>query len=1158
MRAPPRISQKDITMPYIRRLAAALKRSNEISRKDSTRMMRAGLTALLFWGVVIASFLVTPLPSVARELSLLVPGGTSMSDDSTSAPPTSGDSTTRYEPTRSASETSPLSTVKSSAVATPPPPPPPILFASGGYYVTQFGAGSHDGSLGNEWSVDEYNANPRPTAGDTVHFSGTITTTVRVATSGSSGNRLTLDMRGATLSTATEEPRIKLNGQNHVNIYGGTFAPASGGILIWSGDIPADNVTISGWTYTGNTDSVSAFAVVPQVTNCVIENNWADNISNFVVAYRSTTHHLTVRNNYARTSTNTTAQVDILFIADADTVMIEGNQLIMRAPGNYVTSHNDVIQTFQSLAMPSAPPSNWTIRYNWVEMNVPSGDGSVSWIMAEDLDQSVKIYGNVFLGQDSNATLGVNFDGTKSSVVVYFYNNTIIRKGYAPASGIRFLAPGTVHSRNNVVMSDMLNFDMTWTMNEGSDWNRNFFYNVYGPACSAQVTGANGSCGTNPQLRDFANNDFSLAATSPLIGAGDYTIGTEYNRGIAPAATWPNPALVERTTSWDAGAFVYNANAPVPPPPPPPVEEPAPIPAPVEPPPPAPVEEPAPAPDPVDSVPPEILSISVSNGTPSGVTIGWRTEGISTWVEYGTTGSTPGIAHADFKADGVYSVYLTGLAMNTTYYYRIRSVDQFGNGAVSGDKTFTTGFSLSNLGAVSTATDGLGAMVTGYARAAVTAGAAPSGLLIFTRRQGDLLVDEFAVPASPLMTSGRTLLEVSADGSVNTAISIANPNAEDAIINIEVRNSEGRMLRFGSLTVAGTNRACNIDGICTQLSRLLDEYPFSIGRGVEGTLTFTSTVPIAVSAYRVLRNERTPSDVLTTNQPIADLAVTAVDEAQVIPHRVMGNGVKTTLVLMNTTGRRIKGTVKFLDPSGAPVVVNNSSSSNAFSYSIAQNGSEKIELGDESDLGQLGSIWVVPFNNDPAPTAFAVFSYKPGSYTLSEGITPVTMGTAFRMYAEVEPSTRLSTTVAVANASSIAGLVTFSLTDLQGTFLASETRELAPSSTLVASIDSLLPSLAGRSFKGILRITTSLPNLAVAGFRERFNTRQPDPDYLFTSITPLRETGDPLQELVFSQLANGDGLTTQIILYSGTAGQTSEGTLRFMRQDGTPLPLDIR
>ena len=125
MRAPPRISQKDITMPYIRRLAAALKRSNEISRKDSTRMMRAGLTALLFWGVVIASFLVTPLPSVARELSLLVPGGTSMSDDSTSAPPTSGVSTTRYEPTRSAAgvsvaahpaETSRRSTVNSNAV----------------------------------------------------------------------------------------------------------------------------------------------------------------------------------------------------------------------------------------------------------------------------------------------------------------------------------------------------------------------------------------------------------------------------------------------------------------------------------------------------------------------------------------------------------------------------------------------------------------------------------------------------------------------------------------------------------------------------------------------------------------------------------------------------------------------------------------------------------------------------------------------------------------------------------------------------------------------------------------------------------------------------------------------------------------------------------
>jgi hypothetical protein len=46
--------------------------------------------------------------------------------------------------------------------------------------------------------------------------------------------------------------------------------------------------------------------------------------------------------------------------------------------------------------------------------------------------------------------------------------------------------------------------------------------------------------------------------------------------------------------------------------------------------------------------------------------------------------------------------------------------------------------------------------------------------------------------------------------------------------------------------------------------------------------------------------------------------------------------------------------------------------------------------------------------------------------------------------------------------------------------------------------------------------------------------------------------------MLFPHLVNGGGYTTQFNLFSGTAGQTSLGTLRFYKPDGTPLGLSLQ
>ena len=47
-------------------------------------------------------------------------------------------------------------------------------------------------------------------------------------------------------------------------------------------------------------------------------------------------------------------------------------------------------------------------------------------------------------------------------------------------------------------------------------------------------------------------------------------------------------------------------------------------------------------------------------------------------------------------------------------------------------------------------------------------------------------------------------------------------------------------------------------------------------------------------------------------------------------------------------------------------------------------------------------------------------------------------------------------------------------------------------------------------------------------------------------------------ELLFSHIVDGEGWTTQFILFSGVAGQSSSGTLRFFSDNGTPLDLTLQ
>jgi hypothetical protein len=564
-----------------------------------------------------------------------------------------------------------------------------------------------------------------------------------------------------------------------------------------------------------------------------------------------------------------------------------------------------------------------------------------------------------------------------------------------------------------------------------------------------------------------------------------------------------------------------------------------------------------------DGTPPVITSVVSGGVNHNSATITWTTdEDSDSTVEYGTN-TFYGVTVADGTLTKQHSILLTNLAGATTFHFRVKSKDASGNIATGTDATFITGYSITNLGGVARISDGLGSLAIGYGMITPSAGSTtPSGVGIFGYRPAGVLVTEAGVPDSPLITSGRTYAEVSASLQENTGVAMANPNAADVTVNFDIRSTAGTLIRSGSFVLTGTATSCvpTVAQICNQMARFLNEAPFLSGAGIQGTLSFTSTLPISVIALRGFFNERNPPEFLITTLPVLDLNLPATTGIRVIPHFVAGESWTTKVLLVNPTGSMQTGTIQVLDANGAAQNVRiDSTVANSAGYSVAGNSSQKFTITGAGPVGVAsGSIRVVPTGGGPVPTPLVIFSLKAGNFTVSETGVPVIQGSTFRMYAELDPGQKIRTGIAIANATSTAGTVLLSVTGLDGLPLGATPGplNLPASGQIVAFIDELIPSLLGQDIQAVLRLTTTVPTASVVALRLRINERN---ETLLTTTPPTVESDPPSGAVrLFPHSINGDGFTTQFILISGTAGQTPAGTLSFTKQSGEPLIFNVR
>jgi hypothetical protein len=454
-------------------------------------------------------------------------------------------------------------------------------------------------------------------------------------------------------------------------------------------------------------------------------------------------------------------------------------------------------------------------------------------------------------------------------------------------------------------------------------------------------------------------------------------------------------------------------------------------------------------------------------------------------------------------------------------------------------------FSIVDRGGVSWRSPGTSAanVVAGYASIQPNSGSiTPAGLAIIGLRQNNVLVTEASVPASPLIQSGRIYAEV--NDPVHTGLAIVNPNSQPASVSFFFTDSNGD---FGN-----GNTTIPANG---EIAKFLDEVPFNGRSSWSGTLTFNSSVPIAVMAMRVRINER--GEFLLSTLPVVDLNAPAATGTTSFPEFADGSGWTTEIVLVNPTDSVLSGTVQFVDPLGAPASVTvNGQLNSSFPYSIAAGSSQEFQTGGASAGVLVGSVRVVPATNTPAPSNLAIFSFRSGGNTVTEsGVPAMAAGTAFRLYAEMDGP--IQTAFAVANNSTDPAAVQLELSNLDGASTGlTGTLSIPPNGQIAIFLHEVqgfasLPT----PFQGVLRVSSPV-SISMIGLRIRYNERN---DVLITPTPAVNEAAPPATSpMVFPQIVDSAGYTTQFILFSAQPGSSSSGLLQLVNQSGGALGVPLQ
>jgi hypothetical protein len=491
-------------------------------------------------------------------------------------------------------------------------------------------------------------------------------------------------------------------------------------------------------------------------------------------------------------------------------------------------------------------------------------------------------------------------------------------------------------------------------------------------------------------------------------------------------------------------------------------------------------------------------------------------------------------------------------------------IDQTGWAQIEGSRT-ALDLGMNPGGAANNSTAASkGATQVGYAKIANNAGPAPYGTAVFTFKQNGIVVTEASVPASPPTTSARVFIDyrnsvAAVPGrsdagkiDINTGIALANNGPAPAYITYTLRDVNGAPLSVGHGTLApGNHIACFIDQLKEAAAPDFN-LPSNFQNATQfGSLDVASDQPISVLALRGTNNQR--REFLITATPIADLKRPPANGPLYFPHFADGGGYTTSLILLNTSDSIESGTLQILNDVGGPLAVNSVDgvTGSSFRYSIRPGGAFRFQTDGVPAGVKTGWVRLTPDPLNSTPIGSGVFGYNPGNILVTESAIPAAGSTTqARVY--VDLSGGHNTGLAIANTTTTNADIKIRAFQSDGVTSVGSSDgnlQLTGNGHGAKFADQFIAGLPP-GFTGVLDISSTTPFAALT-LRSLVNERR---DFLLTAFPIADVNRDASSPLVFPQIADGGGYTTEfILLSSGKSYWPSHVTLEFRSESGAPL-----
>jgi sugar lactone lactonase YvrE len=450
----------------------------------------------------------------------------------------------------------------------------------------------------------------------------------------------------------------------------------------------------------------------------------------------------------------------------------------------------------------------------------------------------------------------------------------------------------------------------------------------------------------------------------------------------------------------------------------------------------------------------------------------------------------------------------------------------------------------------------------GYATVTLTSGAVPYGTAVFSFKEGGVTVSEAGIPASPPTVAARIFIDYRSSVNavpardyagmvdINTGIAAANNGITASNVTYTLRDASGGIIATGHGTIgAGKHFSCFID----QLKDIASDFnlPADFQTAIQfGALDITSDQPLSVLALRGTYNQRRQFIITTT--PIADLTRSLDNGPLYFAQVADGGGYTTSLILMNTSAANETGTLQIMDNNGAAIIVNpvGGTSGSSFNYSIPPNGVYRLQTDGSPADWRVGWVKLAPSAGTSTPVGSGIFGFNPVDVLVTEsGVPGASATTHARIY--VDRSERHNTGLAIANLNDTPATVMIDAYESDGVTVAGTSDgplTLAAHGHDAKFADQLITGLPAE-FTGILDISSTMPFAALT-VRSLYNENG---DYLMTAFPVADVNQAASSPIVFPQIADGGGYTTQFILLS--ADEAASVTIHYYDNDGAPLAI---